>query len=178
MKRLFLSLAATLFAASTAVATPVRNQFTGLDQDHKDLITAMERAGVTTRTDTELCKLGMEGYYSTDLEVGICVRGRGWEENQLNTIRHEATHVIQDCLGDGQANWEFTGRTTIYEDPHEFARDVAGYTDRMIYQIYMWYSDLSYEEILLEVEAFAVADAVDAKTIADALDRYCAPAYN
>lgn len=77
----------------------------GLDAAHSALQASLRANGVTVRTVTKgtggPCNFA-EGYFvSKDREIGICL-----EEGQttftaenLDTLRHEAIHVVQDCRG-------------------------------------------------------------------------------
>ena len=94
--------------------------------------------------------------------------------NNLDTLRHEAQHLVQDCIEDGKANYNFDGRATIFPDPVAAALD-SGLNEREIDRIWMTYSGMGLDDkdILMEVEAFAVAHGVPAEMIAQQIRKQC-----
>ena len=98
-----------------------------------------------------------------------------WDEENKDTLRHEAHHMVQDCLVDGRPDFQFPGDRTLFTDPVDFAVQGAGFTERQIQQIYITYAGFGLDEadILIEVEAWAVAASVDAAAIAHSLDHFC-----
>ena len=97
-----LALAATL---SSSVAASDR----GLGAPHARLIATLESKGVTVRIMPRgaagTCSVAWGSYSPGMREVIICIQGNQFDEGSLDTIRHEAIHVAQDCrafrLGDG-----------------------------------------------------------------------------
>lgn len=167
--------AATLLGsvfASPVGATPA-NDFLN---SHVRLAEAIEANGVDFVIDHPLCKEygGIDGFYNgTTLAVCLHPRSNGeWTANDYDTLRHEAQHMVQDCMGDGQADFIFTGRSTIFEDV-ERAALILGLTSDDIDRIRKGYAHLDEKGINHEIEAFAVAHGVDAGTIADAVHNLC-----
>ena len=174
IKRFVLAAAATLLAAAPAAsAYPQSN----LSDGHRDLIEAINRAGVEVVADTALCdEMKAEGYYNGEV-VAICFRGRGWEAETLDTLRHEGQHVVQDCHYDGRTDFRFPGRSTLMPDPVSFALS-TGMTERQIDGISVTYSQMGadFKEVMMEVEAWATARAIPPEMIADQIDNHCTAA--
>jgi len=92
-------------------------------------------------------------------------------DDDLDTIRHEAHHIIQDCQ-DGVID----GRLDRYfSDPAKRAEFMESYPDWKEYKIVEEYREDGASEhvIRLELEAWAVADLVSAEAIHSVLKREC-----
>ena len=176
MKRFFFAAAAALLASiPSASATPKPSIFTGLDENHMAIVEQSFAHGVPVVLDTETClNEGMAGYYNGRV-IAICMTGNGWDEENKDTLRHEAHHMVQDCLVDGLPDFQYPGNKTLFTDPVDFALRGADFTERQIQQIYITYAGFGLDEadILIEVEAWAVAASVDAADIAHSLDQLC-----
>ncbi|MAH29314.1 MAG: hypothetical protein CL959_01355 [Euryarchaeota archaeon] len=106
LTRTALAASLTVSLASAGVCLP-----NDLDAAHRALQDALRANGVTVRTVTRdaggHCEYAEGFYVSKDLVVGICVdrEQRAFTADNLDTLRHEAIHVAQDCrgfrLGDG-----------------------------------------------------------------------------
>ena len=96
-----------------------------------------------------------------------------WTENDLDTLRHEATHVLQDCkdgrVGDGMLQLTMTTQFLA-----EIARE-NGMTLEEIQNIQRRYraQGATDKVIRQEVEAFIVARGIEASTLAATLDKHC-----
>ena len=147
-----------------------------------ELVEAVEGAGVEVafnRKEDCLRITGerFDGYYAPwDRKIVICqdnvtsFNGEFVEftDNDFDTIRHEAHHLVQDCLDgkiDGEMELLFTG------DSRDKFLGTWGWDKAA--RVREVYSDFDGEMILLEQEAFAVASGVDAGTIATAVRRHC-----
>ena len=90
-----------------------------------------------------------------------------WTANDLDTLRHEAQHLIQDCV-DGSLDGELE---SVYREPVRLAYEVLGV--RGIRSIIRVYDEAPDHVVLLELEAFSVAALDDtAEQVAD-VGRYC-----
>ena len=167
-------------AAVMIVSTPV-NAGNSVE-DHRELWTAVERAGVTVMLNhPEMCGGGVHGFYaSVDQAMMICQdRSKKsfdhveWTENDFDTLRHEAQHLLQDCkdgrVGDGRLVPALSAEylAEIAEDSGMTAADV-----RQIQESY-GSKGASDEVIRNEVEAFIVARAIPASTLAETLLKHC-----
>lgn len=84
-----------LLVASAANAAPT--QF----EEHMAIRDSIVQAGFTTDVDTPDCNEGMMGYVDfPKKEFVLCVDNhRGNAVELMDTIRHEAVHVAQYCMG-------------------------------------------------------------------------------
>jgi len=181
MKKLLTTLLLTATAAATLA--PVAKAGNTLN-DHQMLWETVERAGVPVFiNDPKACegKWG-GGMYATNTRerrsaLLICQdngqnAGTGnhvrWTANDLDTLRHEAQHVVQDCdagvLADG-----------ILEPMLGTGNKLVNFVNKALPASKVQFIKRRYdrEDWLIEFEAFAVAEVIDASQIADALSTYC-----
>ena len=171
-------------------SAPVNAAQYNVPNDHQQLLNAVERAGVAVQINPgDKCDGKAHGYYYPG-NPGVLVicqdnaRGKGithevaWTNNDLDTIRHEAHHLVQDCLafrrGDGALRPMFTDLDELYN----FAIS-SGLTDANIENIINNYTDngASREVVVLEIEAFSVAAGISASNIAEAVGDACPAVY-
>ncbi len=147
-------------SASIAVEPETKE---GSNQAHVVLVEALQRNGVTVSVNPKACgDRNAMGFYSSSRDwLVVCqddgVPGGplvGWTANDLDTLRHEAQHFIQDCrVGTNDDH----ALSPVYHSPTALAQRVLG--PEVVQQITATYrgrraSDLV---LLLEYEAFAVA---------------------
>jgi len=176
IKAIFLGVAGALFTL------PVAAQATGTFEDHKYLFNTIRSHGVTILlNDPKHCDGRVDGsYISSHRILNVCqdnARPGGpettWTANDLDTLRHEAHHMVQDCAGAGLGNGYIVHLFQDSQQQREFINSV--YTPSR--QRQLMGSD-SYEghnryNQLIELEAFATAASVDAQTIAGKLNELC-----
>ena len=156
-----------------AMAAPTSASF--LDARHMTIVTATERAGLSYEVNPSDCPADVHGFYTGDRLV-VCqdraARGtteREWTANDLDTLRHEATHLAQDCR-DGVIDM-------MIDAPSDTKVDAM--IDRMgaaeALQIWMDYHNrnLYMEGILIEFEAFHNAQYRSPESIAQEINTYC-----
>lgn len=167
LKKTIAALALTGLAAfgfaSASDATPRTNGVKeGSGEAHVLLVEAIQRNGVKVVINHGRCKEGMMGFYSGGKRVLAVCQDNGtpngpmveWTANDLDTLRHEAQHFIQDCaVGTNHDH----ALTPVYKSPSSLAQSTLG-PERVssITEIYRanGASDLV---LLLEYEAFSVA---------------------
>ena len=168
---------ATIAALMTATPALADNSYDA----HVGLWNTLQRAGVTTLINPSDCKPNFHGYYNRrHVQLVVCQDNStaggaqvDWTSNDLDTLRHEAQHVLQDCmvggLGDGRSSTYFD-----YETLKEFISK-SSLTESQLRNIIKSYSKGGAPEdvIIMELEAFAVATDVDASSIAGAIEKYC-----
>ena len=151
-------------------------------EDHENLRATLSEAGVVTLVNTEDCEPGTDGYYwSKGKTLVVCQdnsRPNGplvaWTANDLDTFRHEAHHVVQDCMiggvGDNASGLYFE---TI-DELKEFLEgsSLTGEQIKRIVEVYRE-DGVSDKDILEELEAFAVARDVNASSISNAVKSFC-----
>ena len=165
-------------AAVCALSSPVKA--TGNHQDHVRLWSALQKAGVTTQINRD-CDGGYLGYYS--LQTGIlqiCQTGRSvlgsqqvdWSEEDYDTLRHEAVHVLQDCLEGGIMD----GRMGfVFEESNRKDFVTKALSSSQIMKVIKMYTNhgASEDVIIRELEAFAIAAVVSPVAIAESIDTHC-----
>lgn len=130
-----------------------------------------------TINNPSVCSRDIDGrYWSSMRQLDVCQDNHvkpyvqvQWTANDLDTLRHEAHHVVQDCIDtpfDGQLR-------PLFGTDKEWAKFVgnAMTPERAKFIMSQYPTDKAYTEL----EAFAVARTVDAGTIADKLEEFCLP---
>ena len=168
----------------TTLATPALAQSNM--REHQQLWTAVESVGVSiVVNEAELCHPKFNGgnkffgwYHGPSKMLVICQEvalgddgfngeQREWSEEDLDTLRHEAHHLAQDCR-DSELNQELD---TVYTKPVYMALNVLGLEKSE--SIRETYSDMSKHMQVLELEAFAVAQMNDPLEQVSDIKRYC-----
>ena len=89
-----------------------------------------------------------------------------WSREDLDTLRHEAHHMVQDCRDnnlDGHLH-------TVYKDPLKLAKDWLGQNTMRIMEIY---EDRGTKMVIIELEAFSVAAMNDPDEQVRDIGTYC-----
>lgn len=162
MKRLS-TIAITALTALATVATtaiPAVAQRKSNYSHHVLLGQAIRSTGVNYKINPAECWEGsFFGYYwalknrfvvCQEYKVSVGVE-EDWTEEDLDTVRHEAQHLVQDCL-DGERQGALG---SVYKDPLALAKNILG--DRGIRGVLKAYSDKSDHVKVMELEAFSVA---------------------
>ena len=155
-------LAALGFAsASFATPTPTTPAEGSLDA-HVVLAQAIEAQGIDLVINHPQCQqMPIHGFYSGhERLLVICqdnYKGQGqeeWTANDLDTLRHEAQHMIQDCM-DRKIDHQLK---PVYRDPIALAFEVLGPDGaKKINEVYRR-NGAKTDTVILEWEAFAVAE--------------------
>ena len=177
MNKFLTGLAVLLLSPVAVVAGPM--------EDHDQLWRSLQQAGVTLRVNNpQLCgdNTGGGHYNSLYRTLVICQDGKGtassdqqvaWTTNDMDTLRHEAHHVLQDCLDGTLGNGQML---PVYTDAEKWKEFVRLMPQEKIDFIIAQYKELGANDQLLylELEAFAAAHHVGAVNIAKALTQVCA----
>ena len=177
--------------AALSVITPTASLANDSFEQHEELWQSLERAGVTVvvNTKADCSNAEVDGkYYIWRRRLAICqdnatvMNGKqvDWTANDLDTLRHEAHHVVQDCVGGVLADGDLT---PLFEDQADFAKfiTVSPMSKERITRIHTWLTENEANErdVHLELEAYLVADGVEASSIAAKIDKLCkAPKLN
>ena len=170
-----------LIAGILAIPAIFSNQVKA-DEQHRYLAQTIRSLGVPVTINTKLhCRPGESGSYFSAGFMVICQDNRnnegvevGWTENDLDTLRHEAHHMIQDCaaggIGDRKTSLMFNSEKEFYQ----FLSN-SSYTTEQLKQIATHYEKqgVTGYDLLMELEAFVVAKDIPANLIADKLKEYC-----
>jgi hypothetical protein len=181
---MFKSLMTSMAVLALSVA-PVSAMTQEERNQHTDLVDALSEVNITISVnEKEHCFSLTDrfyGFYNPSKRlIAICQeKAQEWNgevirfsEEDLDTLRHEAHHLVQDCRDgkiDGRMVPFFTG-----ESRESF---LSNYPKREQERVRATYGESggSPELITLEIEAFAVAETVGADSIANAVRRVCAP---
>lgn len=193
---MFRQLLSTLALAATVTfgAAPVVNAATPANdnslQAHGELLQAVIDNGVRVYINPGHCGLeqfkGVAGFYVSQSRIFVVCQDNGkadgnmveWTDNDLDTIRHEAQHMVQDCK-DGLGDNSLVNFFPVGDAPEgvitlqQFSSGVLSLDE--IGSIYSTYTSRGADmhTVLLEIEAFAVARAVPASSITAALNNVC-----
>ena len=148
--------------------------------NHDELKKVLNDVGVEVfLNDTDLCDGSKSGMYSPDYNaIMICQDDRietsdqevEWTENDYDTLRHEAQHVVQDCM-EGINNNKMS---LFFSDRIEYLEFIVmGLTKSEFFQVVEAYRSLGDDILLNELEAFVVAKSVKPDTIAKAVRGVC-----
>jgi len=172
MKRLFLSLLATVSFATPVAAASF--------EDHVKLSEAVGSTGTTFLINPDRCdKSGSFGWYWVKdgqyREVVICQENKvegsnaqvDWTSEDLDTLRHEAHHLVQDCR-DGSFNGILD---SVYQSPIKLAFRVM--SPQRVAKIVEVYNDSTNHMVIMEIEAFSVAAMNDPLEQVRDIQKYC-----
>ena len=184
-------LAAALLTTSAArVGATERGREGNTFDDHVELVDALGRAGVRVYFNPYVCEpkdgLNPSGFYVSQSRVMVVCQDNGkWDgetvpftANDLDTIRHESQHVVQDCA-DGIGDNSLINMFPVVKTPgrvslSEFVSG-SGLSPRTLMHIFTTYTQAGADNkvIGLEFEAFAVAHSISADNIKQAVANTC-----
>lgn len=165
--------------AAPVMATPVRGSF----EAHEHLWNTIQSVGVRTYINPNQCReRKADGFYMSSGPILVICQDNGtpggpqvdWTDNDLDTLRHEAHHLVQDCnkgqLGDNSL-------APIFDTQEELSEFLIGaeMTQEQVRRIIRVYGNkgASNDVIIKELEAFAVARSISASSIANAVVAQC-----
>jgi len=174
-------LAAIGFASASLASPEQASVPEGSLDAHAVLVQAIEAQGVDFIVNHEFCdeNPNVMGFYSSKAAVLVVCNDRfergvnedpQWTANDLDTLRHEAQHLIQDCMVGGLQDQRLH---PVYRDPIGLAYGVLG-SERMegINSLYRQ-NGADNATILLEWEAFSVAQMNVPLEQSQDITRYC-----
>jgi len=156
-----------------------------LPADHQRYVDTMVNDGVEVliNTPAEACfdgnsdRNGAYGVYEGTRVLIVCQDNRqssdvtDWTANDLDTIRHEGFHIIQDCMigtkNDQEMDTVFTSQEEVID-----AYGVVN-TMRILNSYAPLYPQERHGDIKLEVEAFYAAQNYSATELNDMYNTYC-----
>lgn len=177
MKAFISTLLASIAIATPALAAP-------LPADHQQFLDTMARDGVNVYINepAQACFDGskMNGSYVVfegERFLVVCQDNRkssdvvAWTANDLDTIRHEGFHIIQDCMAGANNDMVFD---TVFTN-HDDVIDNLGVPQAM--HIMSTYADAygsdRHGDIQYEIEAFYAARDYSATELNSMYHRYC-----
>ena len=172
------SFTALALAIATAFA-PVAAQAKGTFQDHINLAEAVKANGVALYINPPACfaEGAPMGWYSGRNRTLVVCQDNAvnetqvtWTANDLDTLRHEAQHMIQDCMVGSNHDHQLG---SVYKDPVGFALSILG-QQRAQEIVNLYLSNGANDHVLvLELEAFAVAELNNPLEQVQDLKNYC-----
>ena len=149
---------------------------------HEALVSTINSVGVDVYLNPpQVCDGEINGAYISGAGALIVCQDNAepggdqveWTENDLDTLRHEAQHLIQDCVAFRRGDQTLSPMLGSEDEVIDFAlRALGENTMQRIAQVYSE-NGADARTIILEFEAFATARVVDASDIADAVSHFC-----
>ena len=165
-------LATTIFGA----ACPALAISDATAAQHNDPTAALTEVGIKLYLDADLCRTrkGLSGFYhSPSLSMVLCNNGsKEMTEENLDTLRHESVHVVQDCKN-GIKGDRVLQRVLKPGVAQALAAQYGINLDR-ITEVYRGQGQDDHV-VSLEHEAFTAAAGMSAATIASAVRIACSP---
>ena len=174
----------TVIATAAAALAPVSvAKATGTFDEHTNLYNTIQSVCVRVQINPpQHCK-GVDGLYMSHQRLLVICQDYvkdtpanqevDWTANDLDTLRHEAHHLLQDCalgrLGDGQlATWHRTPALT-----YQFIAESIGERQARDFMDQPAYEGHNEQRQLIEMEAFATAAVISPNEIASAILKVC-----
>ena len=174
---MFKSIACFAVAAATTLVASAPAQAASDHSYHDHLAGMIKQAGVSLYINHKACwEEDSFGFYISSYKaMVVCQENKTspnvivpWTEEDYDTLRHEAQHMIQDCMIGGLGDDKLL---SVYTEPVALAQKHL--TSSHIEGIINAYSDESEEVIILELEAFTVAALNDPMDQAKDIQKYC-----
>lgn len=160
--------ALTLGFAAPAVASP------SLGEAEHNLMETLARTGTRVYTDCPDDAGFMGIYSSTNKILAVCNDGRDpsdWTAEERDTLRHEAIHLAQDCMGKlNDGTLETTQSITTLMSLVHRSQIPAGQIERTYRK--QGADDMT---IVLELEAFSMARLLTTTEVEGVVIRSCFP---
>lgn len=179
---MFVKLFSTLTAAAVALTLGASPATAAFDSEHQLLLDAVIDAGVKVYVNPQQCykNPGLSGFYIGQSSVlAICQDNKRevgeqvaeWTDNDLDTLRHESHHLVQDCIGTRGDNI----LDPMFVDNLEGFLRNSSLTEADVIGIMGTYlrRGADTDTVELELEAFAVAADIPASGIAEGVRRFC-----
>ena len=166
------TISALAAVATTAIPALAESNY----NHHITLGNTVRSTGITFKINPAECwsKSSYGWYWAYRNEMVICQENKravgvetNWTEEDLDTLRHEAQHLIQDCM-DGSRQGALSA---VYKEPIELAKEILGHDN--ISSILESYSDSSDHIKVMELEAFSVAAMNDPLEQARDIQKFC-----
>ena len=169
---------AIALTALTAITTivPTAVEAKNVDRAHINLAQAVQATGVVVKVNPKACaeRNAFGWYWAAKNEMVICQERATrvgvetyWTDEDLDTLRHEAQHLIQDCM-DGRKDGSLDA---VYNKPIALAVRVLGQDGAQ--SVVETYSDAPKHIQVMELEAFAVAAMNDPMEQVADIKKYC-----
>ena len=178
--KLFSALAITAATLSTTVANASPY---AVGEAHNKLISAVRSTGIQFIINGPMCDepdAPMGYYWAYKNEFVVCqenrIKGQGihqkevrWTAEDLDTLRHEAHHVVQDCMNQEYRDGELGA---VYKNPVEVAQMFLS-EDTLWWIVNEGYAQEDDHTKVMEMEAFAVAAMNDPLEQVRDINKFC-----
>ena len=171
----------TLATALTTLTSPVHSNT--IDK-HNELWFELIQVGVDIQVNPALCTDDTRGggFYASGRDLLVICQDKGvyesrpvqaqWTDNDLDTLRHEAIHVVQDCVDN-----ELNGRldSILNDEMMDELMVKTGTTKARLFQIMRPYIErgLSPQDLRLEAEAWLLASVESPELITAGVRTFC-----
>ena len=145
--------------------------------DHNRLLNAVKATGVVVKINPARCdtETSLGWYWAAKNELVVCQENKiegsssqvRWTAEDLDTVRHEAHHLVQDCR-DRSLNGSLHA---VYTKPVEMSLDVL--SRRRAEWIAESYGERGEHIVVMELEAFAVAQMNDPAEQVRDIQNFC-----
>jgi hypothetical protein len=168
--------------ALTALAIPVAAFADNSFQAHEQLLLTVRRSGAKVYLNhPAVCDGKISGAYISGKRALVICQDKStephkeveWTANDLDTVRHEVQHLVQDCAAFRPGDQ--TLRPIVGDDSDVMGFALATLGEGKVQSIVRRYSSkgISRREMLIELEAWGTAKVIPASAIAAAVEHYC-----
>jgi len=178
-------MATSALVALTALAIPVAAFADNSFQAHEQLLRTVRRSGTKVYLNhPAVCDGKIDGAYISGKRALVICQDKStephkqveWTANDLDTLRHEVHHMVQDCAAFRPGDQTLRPILTISgneRDVVDFALMALGESKvRSIVQRYAS-KGVSRREMLIELEAWGTAKAIPASLITQSVEHFC-----
>ena len=182
-----------LTGAILALTTPLflsgdvaRAGSNGTFEEHQGLWNALQDVGITMKVNTpDVCDEDARGggaYFTYKRRLVICQDNAkawdgtqvSWTANDLDTLRHEGHHVVQDCNEGSMGDGKLANLFHEEDDLIEWLTKSSWTKDQLVSLMESLEEDgEDFHDIKLEMEAYTVASDISATSIATKVTEFC-----
>ena len=179
-----------LTGAILALTTPLflsgdvaRAGSNGTFEEHQELWNSLQRAGIAMKTNTSDCKERGGGKYFVYRRLLVICQDNAkawdgtqvsWTANDLDTLRHEGHHVVQDCNEGSMGDGKLANLFHEEDDLIEWLTKSSWTKDQLVSLMESLEEDgEDFHDIKLEMEAYTVASDISATSIATKVTEFC-----
>jgi len=175
-------MATSALVALTALAIPVAAFADNSFQAHEQLLRTVRRSGTKVYLNhPAVCDGEIDGVYISGKRALVICQDKStephkqveWTANDLDTVRHEVQHLVQDCAAFRPGDQTLRPIVGGDSDVMGFALNSLG--ESKVKSIVRRYSSkgVSRREMLIELEAWGTAKVIPASAITKAVEHYC-----
>lgn len=172
IKRIISTILLSLAVSSPALA----------DQNHLNLLERASNTGLNVFVNDPYCdQTGADGMFSSndkghallicqDNKIPGSTTIQEWTANDLDTIRHEMVHVVQNCASGSILD---SNSNPLYEDYVALVDEFGPSAALQVWSTYMSNGVRNSNTLRLEIEAFYIAREFTAQQVASLYEEFC-----